>query len=53
MCRHYIGHRYDFDFVGYMRESIEEDFSRLVGLSVPIWLIIVLSLLLSWAVGAP
>ena len=34
-----------------MRESLEEDASHLVGLSLPIWSIIIASLLLSWAVG--
>ena len=48
---HRIGHSHDFDFFAYLRESLEEDCSQLVGLSVPIWSIIIISLLLSWAVG--
>lgn len=52
-CRHSIGSSHDFDFIAYLRDSLEDDYAQLVGLSVPVWLIIVLSLLLSWALGAP
>ena len=50
-CRHNIGSSYDFDFASYLRESLEDDYSSLVGLSTPVWLIIVGSLLLSWVLG--
>lgn len=50
-CRHSIGSGQDFDFFSYMRESLEEDCSHVVGLSLPIWTIIIFSLLLSWVVG--
>ncbi|KAK9807309.1 hypothetical protein WJX73_000139 [Symbiochloris irregularis] len=48
---HSIGTKSEFDFFGYMRESLEEDLSHLVGLSLPIWFIIVVSILLSWVLG--
>lgn len=50
-CRHSIGSKSEFDFFGYARESLEEDLSHLVGLSLPIWFIIVISILLSWVLG--
>ena len=42
-----------FYFVDYMRDALEQDFSRLVGQSIVMWLILIGYVLLSWVLGAP
>lgn len=40
-----------FAFLPYVRRAMEEDFSKIVGLSITIWVFIILFLLLSSAIG--
>ena len=42
-----------FDFISYMRDSMEEDYARLVGLGLPMWLFLIFFVLLSSVWGAP
>lgn len=43
-----------FDFIGYVRESMEDDYGKLVGLGLPMWLFLIFFVLLSsvWGVSA-
>lgn len=36
-----------FDFISYMRDSMEDDYGRLVGLGLPMWLFLIFFVLLS------
>jgi hypothetical protein len=36
-----------FDFVSYMRSSMEDDYGQLVGLGLPMWLFLIFFVLLS------
>ena len=36
-----------FDFVSYMRDSMEDDYGQLVGLGLPMWLFLIFFVLLS------
>jgi len=42
-----------FDFISYMRDSMEDDYGRLVGLGLPMWLFLIFFVLLSSVWGAP
>ncbi len=42
-----------FDFISYMRESMEDDYGKLVGLGLPMWLFLIFFVLLSSVWGAP
>ena len=41
-----------FDFISYMRESMEDDYGKLVGLGLPMWLFLIFFVLLSSVWGA-
>ena len=41
-----------FDFISYMRDSMEDDYGRLVGLGLPMWLFLIFFVLLSSVWGA-
>ena len=42
-----------FDFVSYMRDSMEDDYGQLVGLGLPMWLFLIFFVLLSSVWGEP
>ena len=41
-----------FDFISYMRDSMEDDYGKLVGLGLPMWLFLIFFVLLSSVWGA-
>ena len=40
-----------FTFLGYVRRAMEQDFSKICGLSIVLWIFIILFVLLSSAIG--
>lgn len=53
LLTHHIRTSHEFSFMTYLRAAMEEEFSHVVGLGLPMWCFIILFVLLSSAIGKP
>ena len=51
LLTHSIRTSHEFSFLKYLRVAMEDDFSHVVGLGLPMWCFIILFVLLSSAIG--
>lgn len=51
LLTHQIRSTYAFSFLDYLRAAMEEDFSHVVGLGLPMWCFIIIFVLLSADIG--
>lgn len=51
LLTHHICTKHSFNFHSYLKAAMEDDFSHVVGLGLPMWCFIITFVLLSSAVG--
>lgn len=51
LLTHHICSKHHFNYLTYLKAAMEEDFSHVVGLGLPMWCFIILFVLLSSAIG--
>ena len=52
LLTHHIRSSSGFDFVDYLGRAMEDDFSHVVGLGLPMWIFIIIFVLLSSSIGS-